>query len=703
MRGRSIGIVACAIGLAASGAAVRADSASSASRATGDPYVLKLSALTGPQGADLTLELVAVEGYPAVNAFKSVQLKTYTADGKLDDVRKLANVRAPGGVANVDLGRLARDRRVEADVLVQSTPEPQARVLRASTRTRLRPDLVVAAVHAPAQSTTKRPIDVLAEIEELNGDTPATATVTLMLGPTRLAPPASISVAAGSRASIAFTGVTVATAALSELSVFVTDASPGETDTLNNVRTRTIDVTEHELVASNVLVPSLGGYGAQFNQHVYAPITSAPPSSFPAMEAKVKAFEPQLVRIFYNENWEEDQTHPRYAPENMPSFIRTVELAHEAGATINIAYHSVADARLAPGPHMDRFAAVLEDLVRTRGFTNVRWVTIGNEPNTPGVLLTLEQYEAVYRALHTRLVERGLREHVRIMGGDLVEGTVGAFSDHRNWFDYMAEHMNDIVDAYSVHIYWNYDNIPRMELRLRDVRAAVTGELPVEARKPTYIMEFAVRGKDPFPDRPTPRHAYYEDGTEMRKTNVAAFQTLWFFLGSAQLGYTGTAKWDAYWGMYDLSSPGNQSYWMTGTAAEGWPLYPTWHALRLLLATTERGWQVLQVAPWEEDDWKVGVPDQPEKELVAYGGGNGDLTVIGLDTHARFLNTVSESSPAYSIGGLPPSRTFNLALWNTTGNGENSTAGTVTTSAAGVARFAVPLHAAFALTTMPVS
>jgi hypothetical protein len=44
-----------------------------------------------------------------------------------------------------------------------------------------------------------------------------------------------------------------------------------------------------------------------------------------------------------------------------------------------------------------------------------------------------------------------------------------------------------------------------------------------------------------------------------------------------------------------------------------------------------------------------------------------------------------------------------LAEWNATGEGTNSIAGTVTTNAAGVARFEVPLQAAFALTTVPVS
>jgi hypothetical protein len=42
------------------------------------------------------------------------------------------------------------------------------------------------------------------------------------------------------------------------------------------------------------------------------------------------------------------------------------------------------------------------------------------------------------------------------MGGDFVEDGGGAVSDQRTWFHYMADHMNDILDAYSVHIYWNY-------------------------------------------------------------------------------------------------------------------------------------------------------------------------------------------------------------------------------------------------------
>jgi hypothetical protein len=240
-----------------------------------------------------------------------------------------------------------------------------------------------------------------------------------------------------------------------------------------------------------------------------------------------------------------------------------------------------------------------------------------------------------------------------------------------------------------------------VEARLRDVRTIVTEELPEAARKPTYITESGVRGILNMAGKPSFQPGYWADGTQMTRTNIAAFQQLWFDLATAQLGYTGSVKWDAYWSRYDANY--NQVWYLIGPASEGWPLFPSYHALRLLLQTTERGWQVLQVAPWEENDWKAGVPDQREKELAAYADEAGHVTLMGLDTAGRDLNVASEETRTYSIGGLPPNTTFNLALWNATGNGENSLAATVETGPAGVARLEVPLHAAFSLTTVPTS
>jgi hypothetical protein len=41
--------------------------------------------------------------------------------------------------------------------------------------------------------------------------------------------------------------------------------------------------------------------------------------------------------------------------------------------------------------------------------------------------------------------------------------------------------------------------------------------------------------------------------------------------------------------------------------------------------------------------------------------------------------------------------------WNAAANGENAIGDTVTTNSAGVARFGVPIHGGFALTTVPVA
>ena len=557
------------------------------------PPALTLTALTGPQGGTLAIEVVA-----AVQELEHVHVQLRAPNSAEVETRNLKDVPVAEGVATIDLGPLARGTAVDANVQMKASSSPQTLVLRRQTIARLRPDLVVAAVLVPPQTLSTRAIDVVADVSELNTDTGATARLTLMLGLTPVADAQLVTIPAGGTVSTTFEGVELTTPKSAELTVRVEAATPFETDETNNERSRTVEVTEHELVRSNVLLASLGGYGAQLNQHVYAPVTNAPPASFDDLEEKVKALEPQLVRIFYNDLWEERRLE---APLNLASFVETVRLAQEAGATINITYHTATVARLQPAVSMARFAGVIEDLVEQQGLANVRWVTIQNEPNTAGAALTLAQYEALYRALDAELTARGLRDHVKLMGGDLIEGA-GA-RHHTIWFEYMAEHMSDVLDAYSVHIYWNYWDIPRMEFRLRDVQRIVTA-MAGNARKPIYITEMGVRGIVDMPGNPAPQPGFWADGTPFARTNISAFQMLWFDLVAAQLGYSGSVKWDAYWGKYDLNYVA--SHFLIGPAEEGWPLFPSYHALRLLLQTTQRGWQVARVEPWTDDDWQVG-------------------------------------------------------------------------------------------------
>lgn len=707
--------VAAAVAATFAGAAgtARAADASQCPTSPAAAYSLQLKALTGPAGADLTISVTASPGCMLPGAFKSVQLKTFRANGSLVRTRNHIGVDAPGGVAkDIPLGSMPRRSRVVADVTFETGTPAQTYVLHGAVKTLLRPDLVVEEI-SPQQTLAGRPVAVTAVISEANGDVGATATVSMSAIPGSAE---HIVVPAGGRVTVRFAELTFPAAVPVQLTVRVGGAVPSETDEGNNLLSGTLDVTEHQVSTPRiVLFPSLVGYGAQFGMHLYSPVTPWPTAVRDGdVEEKIRSLEPQLVRIFYNDNWDGNANgkFPDWK-EHYESFVRVVQFAQDAGATIDISFQNLGNAMLAPEPAMAKFADVLEELVRTDRITSLRWVEVGNEPNAPTGAVTLQRYSAVSRALHDELVSRGLHDRIQIMGPGLLES--GGARHHYAWMKWIGANMGDVFDAYAQHIYWWYDAPGRFEYRLRDVRHLLNEVLPPSQRKPTYMMEFGVRGSSTCGTKPTFANLYYEDEscTEIWRTNIAAFQQLWFNIDAAQLGVAGTSKWDAYWSMYDRSSVTNQLYWMVGPPSEGSPLTPTYHAMSLLFHVTAPGWEIVQVEPWDYDDWTIPVyggtglsvsNDQPEQELVGYAGPNGELTVVGLDTHGGSLNTVSTDSPSqYSIGGLPPDTRFRLAVWNATGDGTNSVPGTVTTSAAGVARFAVPLQAAFALTTLPVS
>ena len=157
------------------------------------PYSLQVSALTGPQGGLLRIEVDAEAPAPAVETLKFVQVSVNGRDDpcaeEVESARRDRRDRARAGCPRSDGQRSVHVR--------SGTHRPSSFQLRRAAIARLRPDLVVAAVHAPPQTLTTRPIDVVADVSELNGDVGAKATLTLMLGPTPVAEPKTVTVPKG--------------------------------------------------------------------------------------------------------------------------------------------------------------------------------------------------------------------------------------------------------------------------------------------------------------------------------------------------------------------------------------------------------------------------------------------------------------------------------------------------------------------------
>jgi hypothetical protein len=456
--------------------------------------------------------------------------------------------------------------------------------------------------------------------------------------------------------------VTLTTLGRNPLTVVVTGVKP---------RRVTVDVVEFRARTSAVVVPSFAGYGGQFNHHVYSALSRAvgvTDENVVDMEQKMRALHPEFSRIFFTPQAFTD-------PDKMQSFIRTVQFAQSTGTDINVTWQG---GTLLP----QKFADVLVDLVRNRGITHLKWLTLQNEPNRTRI--TMEAYEKQYRDLDPLI--QSIRGQVKYMGGDLVRGPDTGAPNQDVWFQYLAAHMADILDAYSIHVFWDYTDTQKLVDRLTEVRAIVD-TLPENARKPVYVAEYGVRGLRTFNGAPQVDPGVWQDGTPITQTNISAFQHAWFDILAADLGYLGTSKWDSYYGKYDN---GTQAYYVIGAPQSGWPLYPMYNLLQLFTTTVKRGWSVVAVD---------SVPDT-SRILAAYVGQKKQLTVIGLDTVGAQLNTGTATTSSYTVAGFPPSKPVNLLVWNANADGLVAPRQKVTADANGVVNVTIAQHSVFVLTTV---
>jgi len=427
---------------------------------------------------------------------------------------------------------------------------------------------------------------------------------------------------------------------------------------------------EFTFAPDQAIVGDFAGFGGQMNQHVYADL-SGPPPDLPKLESEVVALHPQFVRIFFN------TTEWTFA-DRMASFVRTVQLAERAHASIVITWQgSTVEYALA---NMGRFADVLAGLLN--GVDSL-WVNLFNEPNAGS--MTPADYERVYRVLDAALRDRGVRDRIRFMGGGLVTG-----ANQVAWFTHMAEHMGDLLDAWSVHVYWNWWEPQKIDRRLVAEVRTIFAAMPAPERRPVYVTEFGVRGSPLIFGSSNFMPGFWADGTPMAQTIASAFQEGWFMIRAVEYGFAGLLKWDLYNAKYDN---GTQDFSAIGPGADDWQPRPSYNLLQLLARTADPvGGRIAEV---------VRGPDAPPSQLLAaYVSPAGGVTIWGCDDRAWDISAVSNAPIDYSIGGLPPNTVFHLVVWNGDGTGTNVDLGGFDSGPGGTLAFAVPLNGIFALTTI---
>jgi hypothetical protein len=131
--------------------------------------------------------------------------------------------------------------------------------------------------------------------------------------------------------------------------------------------------------------------------------------------------------------------------------------------------------------------------------------------------MAFQLYKDLHVELDRHLADVGLRPRIRFMGGDL------RIEKQRDWFAFLAKELSGLLQAYSIHVYWNYfepdHELHGIESRLSGVRGISDGLGP--GQKPVFVTECGVRGRAPEGGKADP--GFYENpSTPMASTNINA-------------------------------------------------------------------------------------------------------------------------------------------------------------------------------------
>ena len=476
-------------------------------------------------------------------------------------------------------------------------------------------------------------------------------------------------------------------------------------------------VTEFALNPRQVVVSDFDGYGAQMNQNLYGEIsnatyTNSPPQDTVNVEAKVKDMNPGLCRVFLS-SW----AYPggqNYNPTMIQSFYQVVELAQAAGAQVEINWVSITHPGDLNGdaeePYIDSdmqtFADTVNDLVKNHGITAIKYLAIQNEPSTVKWLNTYKPefplYKYAYQQLENDLDQYGIRGQFKYMGDGLVLNSV-----EQEWYDYMSTQMNDLLDGWSEHIYWDYFDPGKITSRLQGILAIVQAEKDAgHPTKPLFVTEYGVRGvktyngvalQDPDPYKNNTLTAtaagYYvnADGslTPVNETDVAAWEQAQMNMEAVNDGFAGMSKWDFYRAQYDFSYQDFSLIGYLSNPEEGqdqWPLRPAYYMEWLMAHTAGQHSQVL--GQHGSADTLLFTP---------FRNSSGALTLFGLNSEYP-----ATTSANISVGDLPVNTTFNVLVWNSDGSGKVTSLGTVNSGPNGFVSFSAPAQGLTALTTVAV-
>ncbi|MBS2029704.1 MAG: hypothetical protein JST54_17525 [Deltaproteobacteria bacterium] len=429
------------------------------------------------------------------------------------------------------------------------------------------------------------------------------------------------------------------------------------------------------------------GLGAQFDTDLFTsageskPLT---PAQLSDLQAKLNRLKPQHVRVFVKP----EMLQP--GPERT-ALVKTLQLAQNAGASVNLTWWH--------GPYpadptqraalMTKFAGLIGDLRQKDGLTCVKDITVQNEVNSVDIAhqnnlqASMQMYASLYQDLDAALKKLpdpahpklGVRADVRLVGGDLVEGVrKDGTRSQDDWIHFMDQHMSNVLDGYSVHIYWPPNDPQKMESRLANLQTLI---VTLKHPKPLFVTEYGVKGNPgvvPGTSKPNTEPGIW-DGKNVELTTASGFQHALYNTLAPQYGVVGSVNWAGY----GTDNHTFQGWGEIRDASAGFSTTPTYRVERLFSNAAGKGFRA------------NGLGRANGETVSRFVGPSGESTVFALNQNA--------DARGVRITGLKPGTSYHVTTWNADGTGALKMGTPVKVAADGTLTVQVSSNGVVALTT----
>ena len=396
---------------------------------------------------------------------------------------------------------------------------------------------------------------------------------------------------------------------------------------------------------NDVAVRTFGGFGAEWDPYTYSKDPTVPES----VKDRIRFMRLPFVRVRMFASWFADVDN-RYDFSNMAirPLYEILDVAKANGTDVFLTEWGSDDWSMDPWPIDDpRYARAIADgldhFINARGYTNIRYIAIVNEPD---VNTTYAQWSAGIVNLHRELAVRDLLGTVRVAGPDICCEGAPWYGGEAWWEPSLAE-LSDEITAWDRHWYPELRQVRggRTEAWLRPFWDQVRSSDPNWTSKPFILGEIGF-------------NTIWDQGTTGFAVVMADYA-----IQATRAGTSMVSAWqlddESYPGGLDSTPPKWFGMWSTrDSGSELKPWFYTWSLLSrlvrpgstLYLATQPAGIRALAARDPAAGDWTfVLVNREPTlaRDVTVKVPGYGDVT------HGRYLFDGIDGSGPRDANGFP--------------------------------------------------